>query len=67
MPTSHEVKKSIQVYRFGRSVNLNCFCGPPRRKINILDGGIPFAPGPNIKDDGTPSAGGSKFYDGGKP
>ena len=65
MPTSREVKKSFQVYRFGRSVNVNCFCF--KRKYTRLDGGSPSAPGPNVKDGGTPSAGGPENYNGGKP
>ncbi len=63
MPTSREVKKSFQVYRFGRSVNVNCFCF--KRTFNLLDGGTPSAGGPKIYDGGTPSAGGPKKYDGG--
>ena len=67
MPTSREVKKSFQVYRFGRSVNVNCFCFNKKVKYNILDGATPSAPGPDVKDGGTPSAGGPQLYDGGKP
>jgi hypothetical protein len=64
MPTSREVKKSFQVYRFGRSVNVNCFCF--KRKFNIFDGGTPSASG-NVKDGGAPSGPGPQNYDGGKP
>jgi hypothetical protein len=64
LPTSPEVKKSIQIYRFGRSVNPNCFC--IKRKIEILDGGTPSFSG-RIFDGGTPSAGGPQIYDGGNP
>lgn len=68
-PTSREVKKTFQIYRFGIR-NLNCCkINYPKIKIkyNILDGGIPFASGPAIKDGGIPSAGGPQVYDGGKP
>ena len=69
-PTSPEVKKTFQIYRFHRTINLNC-CRINytriKKKYNILDGGIPFSSGPAIKDGGIPSAGGPKIYDGGKP
>lgn len=69
-PTSPEIKKSFQIYRFGRSVNFNC-CRVNnlniKIKYDILDGGTPFVSGPAIKDGGIPSAGGPQIYDGGKP
>jgi hypothetical protein len=66
---SPEVKKTFQIYRFGRSANFNCcrINNPIIIKYNILDGGIPFASGPAIKDGGIPFASGPKLYDGGNP
>jgi hypothetical protein len=65
-PTSPEVKKTFQVYRFGRTINLNC-CKKSKIKYDFLDGGSPFTSGLAIKDGGSPSAGGPKIYDGGSP
>ena len=65
-PTSPEVKKTFQVYRFGRTINLNC-CKKSKIKYDILDGGLPFASGPAIKDGGIPSASGPQIYHGGSP
>jgi hypothetical protein len=62
--TSPEVKKSIQIYRFGIR---NSNCCKPIQKFNFLSGGTPSAGGPSIKDGGTPLAGGPKIYNGGKP
>lgn len=64
-PTSPEIKKIIQVYRFGIR-NSNC-CEKIKIKYNFFDGGTPSAGGSAIKDGGIPSAGGPQGYDGGKP
>ena len=68
LPTSPEVKKSIQSFSHRGNIRICCLIRPPiPPKKKILNGGIPSSGGPAIKNGGTPSSGGPKVYSGGNP
>jgi|Laugrespbdmm15dd_1035085.scaffolds.fasta_scaffold08609_1 hypothetical protein len=67
--TSPETKKIVQSFSRRDKIRVCCLIRPqiPIFKKKILDGGIPFSPGPNIKNGGSPLSGGPKVYSGGNP
>jgi hypothetical protein len=69
LPTSPEVKKSIQSFSHRGNIRICCLIKPqiPLPKLKILNGGTPSSGGPAIKNGGTPSSGGTKVYSGGNP